>query len=304
MPPASQLQRLLVATLILSFLDGVSASEGRPGRGSAGSGEIQFDLPEVQAAPGDLVTVPVRMLAVEPVPMVAFSIEFESQVLEVVEPVLAPEILEIIERRSGIPGDEWQLEWFADNAVGWVQVSLVVDFEGREEFSIPPGLLAAFMSLTFRVKEEALAGPSPLTFTRPDGAAYDGHFRDGERPVYNAVRRPGRPFTPEDRFEDSVDPELDDGSVLVSIIGDVGIFVRGDSNDDGAVDISDPITTLGFLFGEDIALSCLDAADSNDDGSVNISDPIDTLGYLFGEATGHARGLIRDETADALDCAR
>jgi hypothetical protein len=59
-------------------------------------------------------------------------------------------------------------------------------------------------------------------------------------------------------------------------------FSRGDSNGDGATDISDAITTLGFLFlGNPADLSCRDAADSNDDGSVDISDAIWTLTFKF-----------------------
>ena len=59
-------------------------------------------------------------------------------------------------------------------------------------------------------------------------------------------------------------------------------FVRGDSNADGAVNISDPVSTLGFLFlGNPSALQCKDAADSNDDAKLNISDAVHTLGFLF-----------------------
>ena len=59
-------------------------------------------------------------------------------------------------------------------------------------------------------------------------------------------------------------------------------FLRGDCNDDGAVDISDAITTLGFLFlGNPLELACGDAADANDDGNVDISDAIWTLTFEF-----------------------
>lgn len=301
---ASPMLKCLLGAALIAISSVIPAGDAPPGHGSSDSSQVRLDLPEVLASPGSLVTVPVRMLATEAIPMVAFSVEFDPGVLEVVEPVLTPEILEIIERRSGIPGVDWQLEWFSDNEAGWVQVSLVLDFEGREGFSIPPGLLLALTSLTFRVKADAPEGRTPLAFTRPEGAGYAGHFQDGDRHVYNAARRPGRPFTPEDRFEDAVDPDLDDGSVFVSIIGDVGIFVRGDANGDDSVDISDPIATLGFLFGDGTLLPCEDAVDSNDDGRIDISDPIDALGYLFGETTSQARGLIQDETWDLLDCAR
>ena len=58
-------------------------------------------------------------------------------------------------------------------------------------------------------------------------------------------------------------------------------FIRGDSNNDGVVDISDAINTLGTLFTGAGNINCKDAADSNDDGELDISDAINTLGFLF-----------------------
>lgn len=61
----------------------------------------------------------------------------------------------------------------------------------------------------------------------------------------------------------------------------IGPFQRGDSNGDGSIDISDGVTTLGFLFLGEGRPRCAAAADANRDGSVNISDPSYTLGFLF-----------------------
>jgi Zn-dependent metalloprotease len=58
-------------------------------------------------------------------------------------------------------------------------------------------------------------------------------------------------------------------------------FQRGDSNGDGTVDLSDAVTTLGYLFVGNAEVHCLDAADSNDDDELNITDGIYTLSYLF-----------------------
>jgi hypothetical protein len=59
-------------------------------------------------------------------------------------------------------------------------------------------------------------------------------------------------------------------------------FRRGDANVDGSVDVSDPITTLGYLFlGVPATLDCDDAADCNDDGLLDVSDPVSGLGYIF-----------------------
>ncbi len=60
------------------------------------------------------------------------------------------------------------------------------------------------------------------------------------------------------------------------------IFIRGDSNLDQKLDISDAINTLNYLF-QDAGVGtsyCLDAFDYNDDGEVNITDPIAHLSYF------------------------
>ena len=57
-------------------------------------------------------------------------------------------------------------------------------------------------------------------------------------------------------------------------------FRRGDSNTDGSLDISDPVYTLAYLFGDEPAL-CLDGQDANDDGSVDVGDVVYTLSFLF-----------------------
>jgi len=58
-------------------------------------------------------------------------------------------------------------------------------------------------------------------------------------------------------------------------------FVRGDANDDGALNIADAISILGYLFGGQAAPGCLDTADTNDDSAVNVADAISLLGHLF-----------------------
>jgi hypothetical protein len=58
-------------------------------------------------------------------------------------------------------------------------------------------------------------------------------------------------------------------------------FVRGNSNNDARVDISDPVNTLSWLFLGSREPPCLDAADANNDSAIDITDPIFTLSFLF-----------------------
>lgn len=59
------------------------------------------------------------------------------------------------------------------------------------------------------------------------------------------------------------------------------VFLRGDSNMDGRLDISDAIYILAYRYTGGPWPSCMDAADANDDGRVDLSDPIFFLSHLF-----------------------
>ncbi|MGE3164207.1 MAG: dockerin type I repeat-containing protein [Planctomycetota bacterium] len=83
-------------------------------------------------------------------------------------------------------------------------------------------------------------------------------------------------------------------------------FKRGDCNADGAFNVADAVTLLGFLFGGGpSALACESACDANDDGSLNIADAVAKLGSLFGGAgpLPAPTSCGADPTADGLQCA-
>ncbi|MEM7232587.1 MAG: hypothetical protein AAF517_10455, partial [Planctomycetota bacterium] len=84
------------------------------------------------------------------------------------------------------------------------------------------------------------------------------------------------------------------------------LFLRGDCNADGQIDISDAVVTLGSLFLGEGEPDCLDACDSNDDGDLDVSDAIRTLGVLFlGQGVIPLPGTEEcgvDPTDDAIGC--
>jgi len=83
------------------------------------------------------------------------------------------------------------------------------------------------------------------------------------------------------------------------------LFVRGDVNEDGVVDISDVVATLVFLFAGGPGPACLDRADVDDDGTVRINDPIYLLGWLFGggpQVPAPFPEPGKDPTPDNLPC--
>ena len=84
-------------------------------------------------------------------------------------------------------------------------------------------------------------------------------------------------------------------------------FVRGDTNGDATLDISDAVATLNYLFlgGANNRVACEDAGDVNDDGLLNITDPVYALSFLFQGGLPPAEPFPQpgfDETEDGLDC--
>ena len=83
-------------------------------------------------------------------------------------------------------------------------------------------------------------------------------------------------------------------------------FLRGDINDSGFLNITDPVFLLFYLFGEPVALICESTADVNDDGVVDMADPIFLLNVLYVAGSpaipepSSACGV--DPTVDTLTC--
>ena len=83
-------------------------------------------------------------------------------------------------------------------------------------------------------------------------------------------------------------------------------FLRGDANGDGALDLSDGIRILNFLFLGTGAIDCQDAADSNDTGDLDLSDGVAVFAFLFlGGSPPPAPGHLEcgpDPTGEDLEC--
>jgi hypothetical protein len=86
-------------------------------------------------------------------------------------------------------------------------------------------------------------------------------------------------------------------------------FRRGDCNDDGDADISDPVLLLALLFppgGVPVPPPpCSDACDGNDDGGLDIADAVALLEFLFSSGPTPPPpfpGCGTDPTADVTGC--
>ena len=68
--------------------------------------------------------------------------------------------------------------------------------------------------------------------------------------------------------------------VTFDVVG-LGAFLRGDANDDGKVNIADPIWIINELFREGPATGCQVAADANADELVTLADAMYLIDYRF-----------------------
>ena len=83
------------------------------------------------------------------------------------------------------------------------------------------------------------------------------------------------------------------------------LFVRGDSNVDGDVNLTDPVFTLNALFVGGSPLACHDAADADDSGSVQLTDAVFTLNFLFRSRERPPFPFPHcgaDQTEDSINC--
>jgi DNA-binding beta-propeller fold protein YncE len=82
-------------------------------------------------------------------------------------------------------------------------------------------------------------------------------------------------------------------------------FIRGESNADGRLDLTDAVFTLLHLFLGGREPSCLKSADTDDSGVVELTDAIRLLRFLFlggGAPEAPFPGCGGDGTPDALTC--
>ena len=80
-------------------------------------------------------------------------------------------------------------------------------------------------------------------------------------------------------------------------------FVRGDANSDGAINLTDGVIPLLFLFSGGAPPACGDAADTNDTGSVEITDAIIIFSWLFTGGAAPAAPSPLSPGYSAAECA-
>lgn len=157
----------------------------------------------------------------------------------------------------------------------------VQPFDGR---TLPPGISQTLGNLIYTV-------PFPLPFNSVSPLTFTDNL--GDPPLSNIFSTSSGT---------SIYPYKLHGSVTISQQPQF-LFVRGDSNYDQSVNISDGIFLLSFLFSGGPPPTCPDSADGNDDGQLNVADAVMVLQFLFnsGETLPYPYpGAGLDPTSDDL----
>jgi len=255
---------------------------------------ILFKLEDASGSPGAPVSVPFIVKADRPSQGFSYSIDFDETMVEAegthklwTKPNGTAYEFEKFEfdNQDQIPGSSGVVEGFLAGAA-------VISLTDTGEV-LPPSEEVAVLQFDFMVKPSTPTGSSTeLVFK--DGAPGSGG------PVPNKLIAGGIHITP------SLASSFLFVNGRINIVADVTLFIRGDANGDRLLDISDPVTTLGYLYLGELAPPCLDGADATDDGKLDIADPVVTLEHLFKgggslPAPGGRPGA--DPTPDDLTCA-
>ena len=103
-----------------------------------------------------------------------------------------------------------------------------------------------------------------------------------------------------DEALNSIHPDMQDGEIRV-----LPMFLRGDCNHDGLLDVSDSISLLLHLFGGGANPPCIDGCDANDDGELNLTDALVGLNFLFDGGSAPSAPYPEvgiDPSLDQLSC--
>ncbi len=85
------------------------------------------------------------------------------------------------------------------------------------------------------------------------------------------------------------------------------MFRRGDVDDSGGINLTDPVHLLQALFGGGLRIRCSDAADADDSGRVELTDAVYLLNHLFRRGAPPPAPFPDcgvDPTRDSLGCNR
>ncbi len=199
-----------------------------------------------------------------------------------------------------------QVEWWGEGDTADISVRIFPILDGVAD-SAP---LIDFDIKDIEIEEVDFGSTPIFHFTAPLPSIElnPGHYlisfvsTDGERFFWSASCEDGCEGFSFRREDETEEWRVGNWGLAFRLYGS-SPFLRGDCNADGRINIGDPIWSLLRQFEGVGTTQCEDACDFNDDGSVDITDAVSSLGYQF---LGHAPPVDEfcgpDLTRDSLSC--
>jgi hypothetical protein len=264
--------------------------------------QASFSLSEAKARPGETAVLILSVNTSVALEAISIALDFDESKVRVLE-VMRVELTNdgtvepsnsfgdlattTVNNADVLAGDQ--------SSEGWIHIGLKVPTGTAAGLPVKTGSDIPIVAIKFLVLPAAPAGFTPVTFSIVGPwSEFPSTYLINE---VEFIDRAGPPVA-------LASTDLRSGGIDIDIIGEVGFFMRGDSNFDQTRDISDPIMTLAGLFVGGVSLPCKDAADANDDGRLDVSDPIFSLGILFQGSGAFPAPAVwgKDPTPDDLGC--
>ncbi|MGQ9591896.1 MAG: Ig-like domain-containing protein [Planctomycetota bacterium] len=237
-----------------------------------------MDLTETALAPGARGELVLLASATEDLDAFTAVLSFEAGQLAIEEFALAGTATETAGAELVIPD--------IDPAQGYAILTVILDFLppfARQK--IPAGTDRVLCRPAVRASPSATPGDHPVLLQNGLGPSrLENIFVVGGFTVY---------------------PSLSPGAVTVTGGPGTRLFVRGDADRTGTVNLSDAVFVLDHLFRGGAPPECPDAADADDDGAVRLTDAVYILEHLFRSGSPPPPPYPEpgtDPTADSLGC--
>lgn len=301
---AHRLAGLAALVLALCPLAGARAADPAADASTAGLAPapeppVVFTLSRGQALPGQIATLVLSVKTAVPLRFLSISLDFEETKLRVFgsRRLLGRERDPATSAPTDIAStsvSNVDLERGDQVKEGWIHLEFDTLIQDRG-LGLVEGVDTPLLEIDFLVLKGVPPGFSPVRFETvgPISAAPSAFYVNRVEAIADVAPT----------FDGLTPDSFRSGGI--QIIGEVGFFMRGDSSFDRKRSITDPIITLAHLYLGGDPIECVDAADSNDDGFLNIADPIHTLSLLFQSAAPFPPPELwgPDPTPDQLGCA-
>jgi hypothetical protein len=249
-------------------------------------------LGEVEAVAGQEVEVPVFLTNSSEVEAMQLVVRYDAAVFTPRGFAFRGTFYEVGD--SSVPQSGGFLALDPNAGEGVFSVGLIASLVSTGS-EVPPGQDRLVLKITGTVS----AGAAPGTVIALEPTNGEGDEGIGPAGLRNELTYRGSA-----RFVGAIPTALPG---RLAVVPDISIFVRGDTNGDLALNITDAHRVLNFLFLDGMAPACLESADADDDGRINLTDAVYLLNHLFlgGPALPPPNGAPgSDPTPDSLGCRR